>query len=748
VLKATLFGCAVGLIGILVNFFSITHDIEEDAGLALLFKLRGARQAPPEVVVVSIDRESSEALKLPSNPDRWPRSFHADLISTLAERGAAVIVFDLYFTESRVAAQDDALAEAMRRAGNVVLAELLKVKEIAASPRGRLLGQDHRIVQSVKPIEQLSRAAFATAPFVLPRMPVRVNYYWTFLPDAGDSPAFPVVAFQLYALRTYDDFVRLMHKARPGLGAALPQDAAGEIRARGAVPFIKEIRKIFAADPSLGAAMLEELRHFSPVTKANDRERLLKALIKLYSGAKQRYFNYYGPPRTVATVPFHKVVASSKNVSVSHFPDFRGKIVFVGLSEKELVERDDSFHTVFSQKNGVFISGVEIAATAVANLFEDLPVTPIRTTPYLFLILIWGMLIGFTGLVLSTTPAALLTVALGAVYIFFTEYHFAAHGAWLPIVVPLFVQAPIGFFGAILINYLETNRERQNIRNALSHYVPAEVVTQLARNRMDVRRAGETVYGICLFSDAAGYTSFSEQYNPRELRELMHRYFEATFAPIRQNGGLVVALAGDSILAVWKAAGAEAQVRKQACVAALGLARAVTQFNQSCTDAKLPVRIAVHAGEIFLGNIGAAEHYEYGVTGDTVNTASRMDGLNKFLGTQILVSEDVIRGLDGFLTREAGSFLLKGKSQPVIVHELKCLLNEAEEKQTRAFEMFAEGLRAFKAGSWREAKQTFDHCVRLLGDDPLSRQLLKLCKEYAACPPGGSWSGVIVMEEK
>jgi adenylate cyclase len=183
-------------------------------------------------------------------------------------------------------------------------------------------------------------------------------------------------------------------------------------------------------------------------------------------------------------------------------------------------------------------------------------------------------------------------------------------------------------------------------------------------------------------------------------------------------------------------------------MAALGVARAVTRFNQSFTDAKLPVRIAVHAGEIFLGNIGASEHYEYGVTGDTVNTASRMDSLNKFLGTQIVVSEDVIRGLEGFLTREAGTFLLKGKSQPVAVHELKCALAESEETQKQACAIFAQGLRAFRARSWREAREQFDSCLKLMGDDPLSRRFLNLCREYSAHPPDPSWGGVIAMEEK
>jgi adenylate cyclase len=310
------------------------------------------------------------------------------------------------------------------------------------------------------------------------------------------------------------------------------------------------------------------------------------------------------------------------------------------------------------------------------------------------------------------------------------------------------VQAPLGFFGAVLWNYVETNRERQNIRKALGYYVPSEVVQQLARNIADIKKGGQTVYGACLFTDAAGYTKVAEKMGPRELSDFMHTYFEALFEPIRQNGGLVIGMEGDSILAIWKAARPEAALRQQACRAALGVARAVNKFNRAFDELKLPTRVGAHAGPIFLGHIGAGEHYRYGVTGDTVNTASRLDGLNKYLGTEILVSEEIIRGLSGFIAREAGSFLLKGKAQPVIVYELLGLAEECRENQARVCEIFSEGLRAFRQQSWDKAKEKFQESVSSLAEDRLSKFYLKLCSEYETSPPGKSWAGVIPLEEK
>ena len=109
--KAVLFGLLIGIVGIGVSFFPVAHDLEEDIGLGLLFKLRGPTKAPAEVVVISMDRESSEHLNVPQNPDRWPRSLHAALIDNLVREGAQVIVFDVYFIEPRSGADDDSLAE-------------------------------------------------------------------------------------------------------------------------------------------------------------------------------------------------------------------------------------------------------------------------------------------------------------------------------------------------------------------------------------------------------------------------------------------------------------------------------------------------------------------------------------------------------------------------------------------------------------------------------------------------------------
>jgi len=744
--KTILFGLLVAVIGVVVSFTDVAHEVEENSGLGLLFHLRGFKPPPSEVLIVSIDRESSERLSLPDNPDRWPRSVQARLVDILAKEGASVIVFDLYFIDPRSATEDGLLAEAIRSAHNVVLAEPLKARDIPASNLAGISTAEHRVVETVKPIAPIARAAFASAPFVLPRLPVKVNQYWAFQTAAGDLPTFPVVAFQLYALPAYEEFLGLLKKVKPMAVQGLrPSSAAFE--AGGAIKLIREIRSIFEGEPSLAARMSAELQRSGLAERDPSKSALVKSLIGMYGGEDHRYLNYYGPPRTLRTVPLHQVLQAGELSGASAI-DFKGKAVFVGLSEIALTEKKDSFYTTFSRSDGVFLSGAEIAATAFSNVLQKTPVIPVSAPILLAVIFLWGVLAATVGRLTSTLTAALAIAGASLVYLFAAVFKFQVDGTWYPVIVPLFIQSPLAFGGGVLWNYFETNKERRNIRKALSYYVPDEVVDHLAANIADMRRDDQTLYGVCLFTDCASYTTVSERMPPGELNEFMHQYFAAIFEPIKQNGGRVVTLEGDAMLAVWRGAQADARMREQACAAALGIARAVHRFNDLLENFKLPTRIAVHAGEIFFGNIGAEGHYTYGVMGDTVNTASRMDGLNKYLGTEILVSDEVIRDVKGFLTREAGTFLFKGKSQRIRVHELLSRADEAAEMQRNACTIFAEGLSAFRCHSWPQAKEKFEQSADLLHGDRLSGFYLDLFERYKNHPPREPWEGVVELEEK
>lgn len=748
VLKAMPLGILVGLIGLVISFFPFFYNLEEDTGLGLLFKLRGAKPAPSDAVIVSIGRESSRHLNIPDNPDKWPRSLHARLVEKLAKEGAKVVTFDIHFLEPRLQEDDKLFAAALSKAGNVIIADALTAKEITPSDNTGFYASELSIVKIVKPYDPFAQAAVATAPFVLPRIPFKVNQYWTFQTEAGNLPTLPVVTLQLLNIEVYGAFIRLLEKVSLNQAGKLPHDMDAAIKSKGIQKLITDIREIFESDPSLSDRMLEELTRSNSQSADDERHALLRSLVKLYGGSSRRYLNYYGPPQTITTIPYYRALQVGEGADKTQPLNLQGKTVFVGLSEKLLAERKESFYTVFSRVNGVFISGVEIAATAFLNMLKDEAVKPIGSQYYILIILVWGILVGIYCRISSIIVGASGALAVSVLYFCGAEYHFKVDGTWYPIVIPLFVQSPLGFFGAVVWNYVETNKERQHIRKALAYYVPDEVVDQLAKNIIDIKNSGQEVYGACLFADVAGYTTLSEKLTPQQLSDLMHQYFEATFEPVKKHGGLVVNLKGDSFLAIWKATRAEEGLRRQACLAALDVAKAVHRFNGSCENLNLPTRVGVHSGQIFLGNIGAGDHYEYGPTGDTVNTASRMDGLNKYLDTEVLASEEIVAQLNGVLEREVGKFMLKGKAQPIVVHELLGCVEEADEKKKKSCEMFASALAAFRSQSWDEAAEKFLVLLKHSETDGPARFYLKRCEEYKKNPPEGAWDGVVSLEEK
>src|SRR5262249_25470060 len=135
------------------------------------------------------------------------------------------------------------------------------------------------------------------------------------------------------------------------------------------------------------------------------------------------------------------------------------------------------------------------------------------------------------------------------------------------------------------------------------------------------------------------YTALAEKLGPDALAALMNDYYGVLFRIVEQNGGEISDTAGDSMVAVWATAKPDSKIRANAVRAAVAMLDAVEAFNRERSSTPLPTRIGLESGELVIGNIGAAQRYEYRAIGDIVNTASRIQGLNALLGTRVLVSE-------------------------------------------------------------------------------------------------------------
>ncbi len=144
-----------------------------------------------------------------------------------------------------------------------------------------------------------------------------------------------------------------------------------------------------------------------------------------------------------------------------------------------------------------------------------------------------------------------------------------------------------------------------------------------------------------------------------------------------------------------------------------------------------------------MGHIGAAGHYEYAPVGDIVNTSSRIEGLNKKLGTRLLASEDTIVEGEGFSTRLMGTFLLSGKSNPITIYQILAGGVISSAGAPVYTEMFPTALELFRARQWQQAESTLARCLELEPDDGPSHFYLELCRAYQRKPPTADWQGVI-----
>ena len=739
----------IGLLGIFSSRLTFLSAAEENLGLHILYLLRGPQEPPDDVVVVAIDRESARRLDLPTAPHKWPRTLHARLLAQLRAQHAAVVCFDLIFYEAQDPTGDRAFAAAMRNAGNVILSQTinrrtLSVNDLNGAPTARV---NIEKLDSAIPI--LADAAAAQAPFPLPKLPVELSQYWRFRPSSGDIPTLPVVTLHAFAKEAFDTFIQLVRKTDPEGSALLPAAQQGPLSIRQIVEAIAPVFALFKRKPDLASQVLANLEVSQPPNISAQTLSLVKSLIGAYRPGHSRYLNLYGPPKSITTVSYHRALDPlPAGAADTAQPFWKGKAVFVGQTESDWYKANDGFYTPFTSKSGLDISGVEIAATAFANLLEDKAVYPLEPVPYYALLFGWGILGALIGFHFSTPVSATGLLLLNGIYIGTAYIQFKSSGVWYPLVVPILVQTPVAFIAGLICKYAKANTERRNIREAFGYYLPDDVVDRLAANIMNLRTGGQVLYGVCLYTDAQSYTTLSETMDPGKLTQVMNAYYGAVFKPIKDNAGIILQVVGDSVLAIWTAPEPKNELKTAACRAAIQITESVRRFNSEADHLPLPTRIGIHSGEILLGNIGALDHFEYRPVGDIVNTAARLEGLNKFLGTQMLTSEEAFFPDNGYVTRPMGQFVFKGKSRPVRVRVILSETNLAPESQISTDRIFASGLQWFERRSWDKAEKSFRSVMQIDENDGPSRFYLKLCREFRQVPPGDDWDGAVHLEKK
>ncbi len=694
--KACILAVFIGFLGSLFSLTPWGENLEE-AGLDWFYKIRGPQQPPKDVAIISIDKLSADVLRLPDDPEKWPRSYYAELIRKLNQQTPAIIAFNINFAEPRDTQNDQILAEAMASKQNVVLSNYLERRSIFVNRKSRSSIPNMISEKVVYPIPLLENAALDVCPFPLPKTSSSVKQFWVNKASAGGTLTFPSCIFHNYILKkTFPELPKLLIKANPDL-SILFAEAVSNTR------LVQKIYHQFNNDQSFldrFQSMLEQ-SSFSPENK-----HLLQSWLNFHNSGDSLYFNHYGRAGTITTIPFYQALVSD----ILRPEIFHNKIVLVGYSENIHPEKNPGFYNVYSDSAADTVSSIEIAATAVANLIDNSWIKPLSLPQQFMMVLIWGMMLAAFCRFFSyqKTVTTIILVCLANFLLCFQLFKY--FNLWLPIITPIFIQAPLVIFTASIFHYVSRNLSHQNLQKAFSFYLPKDVVEKIsiqpASNTMN--SYGELKQGVCLATDAGQYTTLSESKDPMELADLMNQYYSVMFPLVQKHGGIISDVIGDAMMALWAVSNETDNPQQEASQAAMEIINAIDEFNQRQPD-QLPTRIGLHYGSMRLGNVGAKEHYEYRAVGDIINTATRIEGLNKLLGTRILASEQITQGLSGFFTREVGQFILKGKTKPINIHEIIGLEQDIPESWLTLKSEFSKALNFFKNSQWLEALQAFSN---------------------------------------
>jgi class 3 adenylate cyclase len=315
----------------------------------------------------------------------------------------------------------------------------------------------------------------------------------------------------------------------------------------------------------------------------------------------------------------------------------------------------------------------------------------------------------------------------------------------------------IGHLTIAFNQMVEQLRLKERLRETFGKYVDPRVVEGLISGPALAAEGQRRVMTV-LFCDVKGFTSTSEGMTPQGLVKVMNRYFSTMSAPIRQHQGVIDKYIGDAIMAYWGPPfAADAEQAQLASLAALEMLALVPQLRAELPELlgvrTLPntfdIRIGIATGEVLVGSIGSELMMSYTVMGDTVNLASRLEGANKEYGGRILVSEATVASAAAAIeAREIDRVVTLGQTHPQAVFEIMGRKDELSVAQLELRARYSDGLAAYRAQRWEDARSGFEAALKAIPGDGPSMAFIKRIDRLMAAPPGDGWDGSWHLERK
>jgi adenylate cyclase len=740
-------GMVTALCGLALILTPLGTTFERTFGLDWLFKVRGAREPPPDIAIVAINSRTGAALGLPRLPHDWSRTVHARLVERLVEQNARGIVFDIDFSRPKPGDEDAILAHAIAQADRVVLFEWLAGRrERVVTPDGGDGGWTW-VEQLQPPTEVLALAAKALGPFPLPKIDQAAFEFWAFKSSAGDVPTTAAVALQLTALPIYEEWLAVLKEARAPGAEQLPAQAAELKGPKDIQQLMQTLRQMFKGDASLQRRVGEVLDRVHGKQQA-ETHGLLAALAGLYAGPDNYYINFYGPPGTVHTIPYQSLLTGEGGETAARSGNLSNNMAFVGYSDLYDPDQPDRFYTSFTGKDGVDLSGVEIMATAYANLLSQRTLLPSDMMTSALTVLAFGLLVGILVYLLPATAAVPVAFAFTAIYAAILQWRFNEADLWLPLAIPALVQLPLALLIGLMGQYLLKRRKEEQMTRAIRYYLPEQVVQDLTERQVDPTTLNRVVFGTCLATDMSDFIALAESKSPQELAIFMNAYFDALAHALKRHSVDVMEFRADMIMCAWVAPERSPAMCRKGMHAAIEVSEIITHFAEQHGSRHFKPRVGLHDGDVYVGHTGGGGKFLYSIVGDAANTASRLESLNKHLGTHVLAAESVARDADEILSRPLGAFRLRGKAEPTAVVEILGRRDSVMTKHLDLCARFAEGLAAFQRKDWGTAAVLFESMTKSFAEDGPSRYYWLRCLKYASEPPPEDRPAVIHMEEK
>ncbi len=709
----------------IVYFLWILVGFEEPELFFIDLRMKIARnkaRLPEEVALILIDEASLKLMNRIVGRWPWPRSIHADVIEFLRLSGAKAILFDILFTENEKAwgmspnslsSGDSSLVEETRRSGNTYHAIQI-FKDIPDEWNKDLLDKP-------LPEDFLKRFSLENVDITIKRQQDNNNYAIPFRELYQVARGIGVVEFSPDRDGIYrrTELIKCYHYACfPVLGLS---------------PFLKD----------LNLGLIKQSRWWKSnagwleiYTKEGD-DKTLK--IPLYKG--KYLINLYGRFEAYSMSGLLTSIQKIKMGELEDLPvspeEFRDKIVFIGASA---VGVEDLKPTAISPR----MPGVILHASLYGNLItkDFIKTVPEIFTPLfifatafltaflIFFVKRFNLKVGF-----STLP----TVSITLLNFFLLK----KYNLLIELSAPL-LSGLLTYLGGFAYLGLTEEREKRRIRSMFSRYVSAAVLSDMeTKKEIIFSEGGKRLELTILFSDLRGFTKISETLTAERVVEVLNCYFSRAVEIIFKYQGTLDKFMGDAIMAFWGAPTPIQDHARVAVLSALEIKKSFPEINAELQRKGLPplqAGIGINTGEVVLGNIGSPQRLDYTVIGDDVNLASRLEGLTRFYGIPILISEKTFKKMgDTIPARIIDLVRVKGKAEPIKIYEPL--------EDVKITLLSEEAFYYYLTRRWQDALNLYKEVLRILPDDPVAALFINRCERLLAQAPT-EWDGIYEFQEK